>query len=215
MNYIRRDKECLPELASTSEQFKREIAGKNRQEAYEHYENRKSTLKYNTEETKQEFKRMNEERCSFCTQIILEFERDMTVEHIETKKEVPEKIYEWNNLLCACKACNTKRGIKRFEEEKYLNPTKVEDIEKYFVYHADGTISINEELSQQETEAAKYMIDLYGLDRDSLVYERRSFFKDLQEDEFYEGLLKQRMNSRRIILRSVFTYYKRRIRDGK
>lgn len=83
------------------------------------------------------------------------------------------------------------------------------------MYHADGTISINEELSQQETEAAKYMIDLYGLDRESLVYERRSFFKDLQEDEFYEGLLKQRMNSRRIILRSVFTYYKRRIRDGK
>lgn len=59
------------------------------------------------------------------------------------------------------------------------------------------------------------MIELYGLDRDSLNYERRSFFIDLQDDEFYEGLLKQKMNSRRIILRSVFAYYKRRIRDGK
>lgn len=215
MNYIQRDKKCLPELAKTSEQFKKEIAGKSRQEAYAHYDSRKSILKYNTEETTKEFKKMNYERCSFCTQIILEFERDMTVEHIETKKSVPEKIYEWDNLLCACKSCNTKRSVKKYEESKYLDPTKVKDIEKYFVYHADGTISVNEELSQQEIDAAKYMIELYGLDRDSLNYERRSFFIDLQDDEFYEGLLKQKMNSRRIILRSVFAYYKRRIRDGK
>lgn len=215
MNYIHRDKQSLPQLAKTSEQFQKEIAGMDRKSAYAHFKKRKNVLKYNTEETTNEFKSMNDERCSFCTRIILEFEDEMTVEHIETKTSAPNKIYEWNNLLCACRTCNTKRSIKEYSVSKYLDPTKVSDIEKYFAYHADGTISAAAGLTKQENQAAEYMIEMYGLNRDSLKYERRSFLKDLQEDEFYEGLLRQKMDSRRIILRSVLTYYKRRIRDGK
>lgn len=67
----------------------------------------------------------------------------------------------------------------------------------------------------EEKEAAKYMISLYKLDRDSLNCERRKFYNDLLDDEFYEGLLKQKLDSRRIVFRSVFTYYKRRIEYGK
>ena len=215
MNYIQRDKTNLPELAKTSNQFKQEITGMTKKQAYEHFKARSKVLKYNTSETTSEFKKMSYERCSFCTQLIHEFDREMTVEHIETKLDVPEKIYEWNNLLCACKACNTKRSIKKYDGKRYLDPTKVKDIEKYFTYHGDGTITVNTALSDEEKAAAKYMIDLYGLDRDSLNYERRLFFHDLLDDDFYEGLLNQRMDSRRIVLRSVFTYYKRRKRNGK
>lgn len=215
MNYIHRDKESLPELAKTSRQFKEEIVGMTKKEAYAHFKARSNVLKYNTSETTSEFKKMNYERCSFCTKIIMEFDRSMTIEHIETKSDVPEKIYEWNNLLCACDACNTVRSIKKYDCRKYLDPTKVEDIERYFSFHADGTISVNAVLSEEEKAAAEYMIYLYGLDRDSLNCERRRFFIDLLDDGFYEGLLKQEMESRRIMFRSVFTYYKRRIRDGK
>ena len=215
MNYIQRDKTVLPELDRTCRQFQKEIFGMTKKEAYQHFKARSHILKYNTSETTSEFKRINYERCSFCTMIIQEFDREMTVEHIETKSDVPEKIYEWNNLLCACKAYNTKRSIKKYDDKKYLDPTKVEDIEKYFSYRGDGSIIVNGTLSDGEKAAAEYMIGLYGLDRDSLNYERRRFFNDLLDDEFFEGLLKQRVDSRRIVFRSVFAYYKRRTRNGK
>ena len=96
-----------------------------------------------------------------------------------------------------------------------MDPTKVEDIEKYFSYRGDGSIIVNGTLSDGEKAAAEYMIGLYGLDRDSLNYERRRFVNDLLDDEFFEGLLKQRVDSRRIVFRSVFAYYKRRTRNGK
>lgn len=215
MNYIHRDKVSLPELANTSRQFKSEIAGMTKKEAYEHYKKRKNVLKYNTKETTGEFRKMNYARCSFCTQIITEFDGNMTVEHIELKSEVPEKIYEWDNLLCCCRTCNTKRSIKKYDSKRYLDPTKVKDIEKYFIYRSDGTISVNKELSKEEKEEADYMIKLYSLDRESLNYERRRFFCDLLDDEFYAGLSKQKPDSGRIIFRSVFTYYKRRKENGK
>lgn len=216
MNYIHRDKDELPELKKTSEQFQKEIEGMSRDKAYAHYDEQKSKLKYNTDETKIEFKNMNYERCSFCTGIIKEFMREMTVEHIELKSRVPAKIYEWSNMLCSCKACNTKRGTKAYDRNKYLNPTIVTDIDRYFKFNADGTIEPSEGLTEEEKDAAVYMIETYGLDRETLNYERRLFFNDLQDDEFFRGLLKKDLLSRRIIYRSVFTYYKkRRIDDGK
>lgn len=216
MNYIQRNKDSLPKLSETSSCFKKEITGMTREEAYKHYDVRKNVFKYNTKETTGEFKKMNYERCSFCTKLIQEFDSEMTVEHIETKKDKPEKIFEWTNLLCACRTCNTKRSTNRYDDKKYLDPTKVEDIEKYFCYNADGSISVNEDLTEEEKLQAKYMIDLYKLDRESLNVERRKFLYDLQQDEdFYKGLLKQDMDSRRIVFRCVFTYYKRRIKNGK
>lgn len=216
MNYIHREKEELLELSKTSEQFRNEIKDMDRKAAYKHYLSRKGVLKYNTKETKDEFKKMNYERCSFCTGIIREFEREMTVEHIETKSSVPEKIYDWNNLLCSCRACNTVRSTTQYEADKYLDPTRVVDIERYFNYHADGSITAREELTEEESRAANYMIDLYGLNRETLICERRYFFNDLQDDDFYEGLLRKDLNSQRIIFRSVFMYFKkRRNSDGK
>lgn len=215
MNHIQRDKKSLEGLAATSKQFKEEIAGMTKEDAYKHFKERENVLKYNTSETKSEFKKMNYERCSFCTQIIFEFDREMTVEHIEAKSDAPEKIYEWNNLLCSCHACNTAKSTNKYDSKKYLDPTKVKDIEKYFSYNGEGMIAANTDLSVEEKEAAKYMISLYKLDRDSLNCERRKFYNDLLDDEFYEGLLKQKLDSRRIVFRSVFTYYKRRIEYGK
>lgn len=198
------------QLAETNRSFKEAVKGMSVKEAYAFYKQNKGIYRYNTEETKRLFKLMNHERCSFCTRYIQDFQDDMTVEHIRTKKDFPKKIYEWNNLLCSCRTCNTKRSTSHYDRKRYLDPTKVEDIERYFHYYIDGTVKPDEALNPEEEEKAKYMIELYKLDREGLEYNRREFFRDLMsDDEFYEILKSKDLSSQSIIFLSVFTYYRR------
>lgn len=215
MNYIIREKEELEQLSDTDKKFREKIKGMTKLEAYQFFKDHRGIYQYNTAETKAEFAKMNYKRCSFCTKYISDFNREMTVEHIETKSDCPEKIFEWKNLLCACHTCNTERGTKTYAENAYLDPTQIDDIEKYFCFHADGTISVNKKLSDEEIEKADYMIRLYKLDRDDLNAERREFFQSLLDDVFFQILKKRDKASQDIHYLAVFTYYKERIENGK
>lgn len=198
------------QLAETHRLFKEAIQGKSRKEAYDFYVSNKGRYQYNTEETKGKFKKMNHKRCSFCTRYIFDFDTEMTVEHIKIKRDYPKKIFQWNNLLCACRTCNTKRSVKNYERDHYLDPTKIPDIEDYFWFELDGTIGVNKELETEKQQSAQYMIDMYELNRDNLVCERRNFLKKLMEDdEFFESLKKDDISSQNIIFLSLFTYYRR------
>lgn len=202
-------------LAKTNKEFKAEIQGKSTKEAYEIYKRKKNKYKYNTDETKRFFRKMNNERCSFCTKHISDFEDEMTVEHIKTKKDYPRYIYQWSNLLCSCKSCNTKRSTNSYVKNKYLDPSKVENIEEYFCYKFDGEIVVNDELDILSQEKADYMIKLYKLNRRELVCKRREFLNDLIEDDDYLEILKNKdFKSQNIIFLSVFTYYTRRYEEN-
>lgn len=197
-------------LSKTNQDFKAAIAGMSTKEAYAFYKAHSKKYCYNTPETKRHFKKMNHERCSFCTKLIQDFDDDMTVEHIKIKRDYPQKIFQWSNLLCACRTCNTKRSTRAHCPRKYLDPTKTDDIEKYFCYQADGTIIPNDELDEEKMEKAKYMIELYRLNRDGLVCKRRKFMRDLMsDDDFYEKLKNLDESSQNIIFLSVFAYYRR------
>lgn len=215
MNYIIREKEKLKDLSNTDRQFKEKIKGMTQANAYQFFKRHQGTYQYNTAETKQEFEKMNHKRCSFCTKRISDFNTEMTIEHIETKSSCPEKIFQWDNLLCSCRTCNTKRGRKKYKADIYLDPSKITDIERYFCFHANGTISVSKGLSKEEAEKAKYMIKLYNLDRDDLNVERREFFNSLLDDEMFQILKKRNEASQDIHFLSVFTYYKRRMENGK
>ena len=94
--------------------------------------------------------------------------------------------------------------------KKYLDPTRIGDIERYFNYEIDGMIVVNDELDRDEREKAEYMIELYSLNRKGLVCKRREFMKDLMSDnDFYEMLKKSDASSQNIIFLSVFAYYRR------
>lgn len=215
MNYIAREKTELEGLRETDRQFQEKIKGKTPAQAYQFFKRHQGAYQYNTPETKEEFARMNHKRCSFCTRRISEFHTQMTIEHIETKSSCPQKIFQWDNLLCSCHACNTKRGRKKYKEGAYLDPSIVSDIERYFCFHADGTISVSKALSQEEACKAKYMIQMYRLDREELNAERREFFNNLLDDEWFQLLKKRSVESQDIHYLSVFTYYKRRTENGK
>lgn len=206
---INRRKKRLKELEKTSSEFKKKTAGMSLEDTYDFYKKHCRQFRYNTEETKQEFKTMNQGRCSFCTKYISEFDTEMTVEHIRVKRDYPRKIYEWGNLLCSCHTCNTKRNVKSYSKEKYLDPTKVEGIEKYFLFELDGEIVPNGKLPAEEQEKAQYMIDIYDLNRETLVNERRDFMNKLIVDEqLYKSLKQLDSDDQSIIYLSVFTYYK-------
>lgn len=197
-------------LAKTNRDFKAAIAEMSVEEAYAFYKAHNRKYCYNTEETKRHFKKMNHERCSFCTRFIQDFDDQMTVEHIKIKRDFPQKIFQWSNLLCACGTCNTKRSIRKYQLQKYLDPTRIDDIERYFSYEIDGMIVANDELDGDEREKAEYMIELYSLNRKSLVCKRREFMKDLMSDnDFYKILEKKDVSSQNIIFLSVFAYYRR------
>jgi len=197
-------------LSKTNREFKAAIAGMQVKDAYKFYNANKKIYCYNTEETKRHFRKMNHERCSFCTKLIQDFEDEMTVEHIKIKRDYPQKIFQWSNLLCACRTCNTKRSTRTHDPQKYLDPTKISDIEKYFCYKLDGTIAVNEDLDSEERKKAEYMISLYRLDREGLACKRREFMQDLMSDDaFYESLKMKDASSQNIIFLSVFAYYRR------
>lgn len=197
-------------LAKTNREFKAAIRGMNVKEAYEFYKRHKGRYRYNTEETKRHFRKMNHERCAFCTKMMQDFEDEMTVEHIKIKRDYPEKIFQWSNLLCVCKTCNTKRSTHTYFPEKYLDPTKIDDIEDYFCYQLDGEIAVSGDLDDKKREQAEYMIKLYGLNRKGLVCKRREFMLDLMsDDDFYEKLKNMDESSQNIIFLSVFAYYRR------
>lgn len=197
-------------LSKTNKEFKTAIAGMNTKEAYDFYKSHKRKYCYNTAETKLHFRKMNQERCSFCTKLIQDFDDAMTVEHIQLKKDYPKKTFQWSNLLCACATCNTKRSARAHDPTKYLDPSKIENIENYFCFWLDGMITVNKTLTKQEQAKAEYMIRLYQLNRIGLVCKRREFMRDLiSDDVFYNKLKKLDKSSQNIIFLSVFTYYRR------
>lgn len=199
------------ELKNTDEKFKVEINGLSTKSAYKHYQKSQSRLKYNTKETKELFEKMNFRRCSFCSQVIKDFDDAMWVEHIKLKSTYPEKIYEWNNLLCSCDICNKKRSTNECDDNLYLDPTKITCIEKYFKFELDGEIKPNDDLDKDDSARAEYMIELYKLNRKRLVYDRRDFFRDLLSDEIFDLLDRQDKYNKHIIFLGLFTYYKKEV----
>ena len=110
-----------------------------------------------------------------------------------------------------CRTCNNKRNEYPYDKNKYLDPTKVKDISKYFEFKMDGTIKVAKGLTKSEEEKAAYMIDMYKLNRTDLNTERKYFFRDIvNDDKYYDILKNDDKSSMRIIFLSVFTYYKRR-----
>lgn len=135
------------------------------------------------------------EICNYC-----ENNEATDIEHIYPKSHFPERAFDWENYLLACKICNTTYKLDkfrifnpanspRFEEvvrgggkpatndSVLLNP-RVEDPMDYLFLDIQGKtfrfVTIPT-LDERNTNKAKYTIHLLGLnDRDALVEGRRA-----------------------------------------
>ncbi len=91
------------------------------------------------------------------------------IEHIKPKSLDIEKLtFDYKNLVASCNGiCNNNEdreycGHKKennFDEDSFLNPTKVENIREYFIYNIEGEILP----SKMDKTKSKYTIDLLQL----------------------------------------------------
>ena len=120
-------------------------------------------------------------RCCICGKKIFDSVQNdggvltYSVEHIVPKSVNPKKILVWKNLIPTCKICNSNRKDKMIKY--YLDPRKKRKVFKLFYCNYYGVLKI---------KINKYqgMIDLYKLNNEELVSERREFLYQLLNPNF-------------------------------
>lgn len=68
-------------------------------------------------------KSMSHSKCAYCECKLGEESKYMEVEHFHDKKDFPNEVVAWDNLLPSCKKCNTSKGAHDTVSEPIINPT--------------------------------------------------------------------------------------------
>lgn len=99
--------------------------------------------------------------CSYCNQ---KLPASLAVEHIQPKNPVPALKLEWTNFLLACTNCNSTKGATLINVDDYIWPD-LHNTHLAFRYNEDGTIEINNTLSEQLAGKAENLLKLVGLQK--------------------------------------------------
>lgn len=125
-------------------------------------------------------------KCAYCECNLTEESKYMEVEHFEDKKNNPDKVILWENLLPSCKRCNGKKSTHNVITEPIINP--YEDIPKehiklknYRFYKIDASI---------KGENSIEVLDLNNYER--LIFPRFEIGNKLQDTIL---LAKEKLNN--------------------
>lgn len=66
---------------------------------------------------------MSHNKCAYCECKLGEESKYMEVEHFHDKKDFPDEVVSWDNLLSSCKKCNTSKSDHNTVWEPIINPT--------------------------------------------------------------------------------------------
>ena len=80
------------------------------------------TTVWNTNHIKEPLLNSSHGKCSYCECDLTEESKYMEVEHFEDKKNNPDKVVIWENLLPSCKKCNGAKSTHDVIAEPILNP---------------------------------------------------------------------------------------------
>ncbi|WP_044415677.1 retron system putative HNH endonuclease [Halarcobacter anaerophilus] len=161
MKYIQKTDEPEFFTVDTKELRKRVKTELNKSEIWESYKEKKVLKKYILE---------NEQNwlCGYCeSKVTLD---DAHLEHIKPKSMDYENLtFDYRNLMVSCNGkCHTESSVPltcghkkgdNFEEDKFLNPTIIQNIRDYFVYTDNGYIGS----SSLSEEKSKYTLNLLQL----------------------------------------------------
>lgn len=124
--------------------------------------------KYSHPEIKSKLLEETNHKCAYCESKITAIDYG-DIEHIEPKKKVPQKTFEWNNLTIACGKCNQNKGEYYNPHLSLINPY-IENPEEEFVF-------LGPYISPR-TPRAEITVKQLKLDRVEL-YERRTSYIDM------------------------------------
>jgi len=128
------------------------------------------------------------------------------IEHIRPRKNYSHLTFDYYNLSISCEGfdCTLEpvydknkkiippkkefcehRKNDQYNEELFLNPVEVKDIEDYFMYDDfDFTIYPNPSKNEKDKQKAKHTTDTLYLNHPSLVKIREKFYKDYVDDKY-------------------------------
>ncbi len=103
-------------------------------------------------------------KCAYCECDLTEESKYMEVEHFEDKKNNPNKVVVWVNLLPSCKKCNGSKGTHDVVKEPIVNP-----------YDDDPTDHLSLRLFRMRglTEKGENIIDVVGLNNSERLVLKR------------------------------------------
>jgi uncharacterized protein (TIGR02646 family) len=99
--------------------------------------------------------------CSYCER---KFTTNLAVEHVVPKSMQPELEVEWTNFLLGCTNCNSIKGKKTVEINKFLWCDR-DNTFIAFTYSSGGFIQLSDGLEEGYKTKAKALLDLVGLQR--------------------------------------------------
>lgn len=80
------------------------------------------TAVWNVDEIKNPLLLSSNGKCAYCECSLTSDSNYMEVEHFEDKKNNPDKVVEWENLLPSCKKCNGSKSTHDVIKEPIINP---------------------------------------------------------------------------------------------
>ncbi len=145
---------------------------------------------YHHKDIKEVLFNCSHEKCSYCE--IIPSSSYMEVDHFEPKSRYPELVLDWDNLLPACRKCNSYKSNHDTRVFPIINPTKINP-EPYFDY---SFLSINPSNTSPDWYLSKRTIDVCNLNRYELSKERTELLSHLDNyQRNLESALRNLVNS--------------------
>jgi len=162
--------------------------------------------------------------CIYCQQGVpektgTEYHIKSHIEHIRPRSNYPNLTFEYNNLSISCEGfdCSQEKGKQAFcehrkgdeyDEDKFLNPVEITEIEEYFEYDIEGGIYPNSSKNQKDKEKAEYMIRILDLNHKILKNMRKEQYQTIVESTINGENIKDILNPNYETLESFYSMLK-------
>ena len=103
-------------------------------------------------------------KCAYCECILTIESNYLEIEHFHDKKNHPDKVVSWSNLLPSCKKCNGSKGAHDVINEPIINP---------YLDNPQDHLYMRLYRMRGKTEKGNTTIDVTGLNHSSRLVSRR------------------------------------------
>jgi len=144
-----------------------------------------SKSRYDCEDVKKKILEDQSNKCYLCERLL---STDFEIEHLKSKNNYRDLIYDWNNLLIACSYCNGKK-LDQFDE--IINPITnniEDDIEQRLDFINKKAVFTSCKNTQEYGKCIELLNRIYNGTGSSRKIKEERFFIQISDDinHFYE-----------------------------